>query len=195
MSVILALRGPLEDLDNAPLYLTNESASSVQLLKLILENEGLSPEYRPWKTEDAKELPWDAIGGLLIGDVALEWIYHLRSPMFIDLGEYWYTWTGQPFVFAVWAVRKDISKEFSRHISQLYNFFNLSVEDASFAMNSIAKRVAAQLNLPLKLVQRYFECLSYRFGVAEIEGMRRFFHLLNAKGVLESKVNIRFVET
>jgi chorismate dehydratase len=193
MSVILALRGSLEDLDKAPLYLSKESATSVQLLKLIMEKEGLGPKYRSWDSSHANGLPGDGMGALLIGDRALHWIYNLRSPLFIDMGEYWYSWTGLPFVFAVWAVRRSASDQFRSNIKELLDFFNLSLKVFESEIDSITKPLAARMNLPFKLVQRYFECLNYRFGEKETKGMKYFFELLEAKGSVGSRIKISFV--
>ena len=193
MSVILALRGSVEDLDKAPLYLSKESATSVQLLKLIMEKEGLNPEYRPWDPSHANELPSDGMGALLIGDRALHWIHKLKSPLFIDMGEYWYSWTRLPFVFAVWAVRRSILDEFSSNIKELLELLNLSLKVAESEIDSISRSLAYRMNLPLKLVQRYFECLDYRLDEKKSEGMKHFFELLEGKGVVRSKIKISFV--
>ena len=48
------------------------------------------------------------------------------------------------------------------------------------------------MNLPLKLVQRSFECLDYRLG-GKTEGVKYFFELLEAKGVVRSKIRVSFV--
>lgn len=194
MSVILALRGSLEDLENAPLYLTNESATSVQLLRLIMAVERLNPEYRSWNQPHVNGLPWDAMGGLLIGDNALNWVYEQMSPLYIDLGEYWYSWTGLPFVFAVWVARRSILVNSYRNIRELLDLFNLSLKVAESEIDSITRSLASRINLPLKLVQRYFDCLNYRFGKEEAEGMAHFFDLLRAKGMLDSEVALSFAK-
>lgn len=194
MSVILALRGSVEDLDTAPLYLSRESTTSVRLLKLIMEKEGLSPEYRPWDPSNASALPDDAMGALLIGDRALHWIHKPRSPLFIDMGEYWYSWTRLPFVFAVWAVRKSILHEFSANIKELLQLFNLSLKVAESEIDSITRSLAVRMNLPFNLVQRYFECLDYRLGKKKTQGMKHFFELLEAKGAVRSSMKISFVK-
>ena len=193
MSVILALRTSLESLDNAPLYICKESTTSVQLLKLIMEREKLSPEYRSWDPSLANSLPGDGMGALLIGDTALHWIYNMHSPLFIDMGEYWYSWTGLPFVFAVWATRKNVPDELSPNIKELLSYLNLSLNSFESKIDSVTKPLADRMNLPLKLVQRYFKCLNYRFGQREAEGMESFFDLLKARGAIGPQIRISFL--
>ncbi len=184
MSVILASKGPLEQLHNAPLYLSNESTTSVQLLKLIMERENLSPEYRPWLSGQQTRLPDDAMGGLLIGDRALAWIYYQKCPLFLDLGEYWYAWTGLPFVFAVWVTRKDVIPNLDRYLNKLDDLFNESLNCGLASIESLVTRVAGNLKLPSAMIRAYFEALNYRLGTEERQGMEYFFKLLHSRGMI-----------
>ena len=54
-------------------------------------------------------MPHDAV--LVIGDAALLLAAQSHYPVRVDLGEAWKEWTGLPFVFAVWAARRDAPHE------------------------------------------------------------------------------------
>jgi chorismate dehydratase len=102
-SVLLFSVRPLEELCGATIAVSAETATSVELLKTLLANRyGVFPA----SYVDVDE-PCDA--RLLIGDAALR---ERRGPSrftyLYDLGVEWYVWTGLPFVFAVWAMRRDL---------------------------------------------------------------------------------------
>ena len=116
-SVLLVSPVPVADL---PAFLaehgnqvnvTGASATSVGLLK-ILWSLAWKLQTPTWHvTEPGKgisqELPF-----LEIGDRALEiFIQRPAGWHIIDLGEAWKQWTGLPFVFALWIVRRDLDPE------------------------------------------------------------------------------------
>jgi predicted solute-binding protein len=108
-SVVLAHRRPLEELQS--IELDPASCTSVQLLKVLLAERGLTPTFRPLN-DYRSALESEAV--LLIGDAAIE--FRRNSPRgkvagthtIWDLGEAWAESTGLPFVYAAWAVRKGV---------------------------------------------------------------------------------------
>ena len=60
-------------------------------------------------------LPHEAV--LVIGDAALLLAARGRYPHVVDLGAEWKAWTGLPFVFAVWAARRDAA---ARPVGELH---------------------------------------------------------------------------
>jgi predicted solute-binding protein len=104
-SVILLSEKPLEDLGGARIGITEESATSVRLLRLLLEaRHGVKPAAY---VRGARE-NLDAY--LVIGDEALA-VTANRSPapIVLDLAEEWEAWQELPFVFAVWVARRDLA--------------------------------------------------------------------------------------
>ena len=81
------------------------SRTSAALAQVLLRKKySVKPDIVPLPLDrSAEEVEADAV--LLIGDRAM----HACLPGFrfaFDLGEEWDDWTGLPFVYAVWAVRK-----------------------------------------------------------------------------------------
>ncbi len=104
LSILFYSRVPMEELSGALVGTTRESATSVQLMKIILEHRcGVRP-----KEYTALDVPGlDAF--LLIGDDALATHGRVEEyPYRYDLAEEWYDWKGLPFVFAVWMARKSL---------------------------------------------------------------------------------------
>ncbi|WP_353684068.1 menaquinone biosynthesis protein [Thermodesulfovibrio sp. 3907-1M] len=95
----------LKALDGKKILLTDQSATSHLLLRVILEKFlGLKPEY------DISAAPFTGESFLLIGDDALRYRKILKNKKVYDLANIWYQNTGLPFVFALWIVRKEITK-------------------------------------------------------------------------------------
>lgn len=100
-SVFLAYRGRLEDVRRV--RCDTASLTSVNLLRVLLAERGLRPVFEPLASvEDAARE--DAV--LLIGDGAIAFHRAGHPHTIWDLGAAWREWTGLPFVYAVWALRR-----------------------------------------------------------------------------------------
>ncbi|MBI4588995.1 MAG: menaquinone biosynthesis protein [Candidatus Rokubacteria bacterium] len=102
-SVLLFSDRPLPELGGAVIGVTDETSTSIQLLRILLELK-----YRAIpQAWIGPEEPCDAL--LLIGDRAIR---ALKSgppfPHATDLGREWVQWTGLPCVFARWGVRASV---------------------------------------------------------------------------------------
>jgi chorismate dehydratase len=92
------------------ILLDYQSASSVQLLKILLkEYWHIAPSIVP-ATIAYEENIRGTVAGLVIGDRAFK--QRKRSTYFYDLGLAWKELTGLPFVFAAWLSNKEIGGSF-----------------------------------------------------------------------------------
>jgi chorismate dehydratase len=106
VSVILTSSTPPALLAGKTVFVTHESASGRNLLRVILERRhGVHVTY----VEDTHPLERARTGAptLLIGDPAIDAIGELPAKWIYDLGSLWREWTGQQSVLAVWAARRD----------------------------------------------------------------------------------------
>ena len=113
MSVKLCFRTRPDRVDS--LAVDEGSRTSVALARILLaERCGIAPrlEILPIGS-DAADTAADAV--LLIGDRALTPPRGAFQVVW-DLGDEWCRWTGLPFVFAVWAARRDVPKETLRRV-------------------------------------------------------------------------------
>lgn len=100
-SVLLAHRRPVEELKE--IHCHTASLSGLNLLKILLAERGLKPEFKPLDNpRTAAE--HDAV--LLIGDPAIDFQRAPHEHEILDLGLAWFEMTNLPFVFAVWALRR-----------------------------------------------------------------------------------------
>src|SRR5438477_3538237 len=102
-SVLLAHRKPLEEAKE--IFCDTASLTSVQLLRVLLAEKGVRPQFKPLPNYDFANLPDFA---LLIGDPALDFLRSASSHQIWDLGTAWSELTRLPFVYAVWALRRGI---------------------------------------------------------------------------------------
>jgi chorismate dehydratase len=162
-SVLLFSRLPVARLSGARIALSGESRTSRALLRVLLAERFA---LRGVEYVEAGE-PADA--RLVIGDAALAARHAAHGLRVLDLGAAWTAWTGLPFVYACWVVRRDVPRELA------------AVLAASLA-DSVAKReaLAAEpfLRLPpgvdRALALRYLARFAYLFGPAERAGLARF---------------------
>src|SRR5207237_1310154 len=103
LSVTLFSRVPWQEIRTVAL--DEGSRTSAVLAQILLRKRyGIRPEIEALPMDqDADDVQADAV--LLIGDRAMR----ACLPGFAhahDLGQEWFDWTGLPFVYAVWAVRK-----------------------------------------------------------------------------------------
>lgn len=113
-SVLFFTDHDLKAIDGKRILLTDQSATSHLLLRVILEKFlGLKPKY------DISAAPYTGDSFLLIGDDALKYRKIFTNKKVYDLANLWYQHTGLPFVFALWIVRKEITQP----ESELYGIY------------------------------------------------------------------------
>ena len=113
-SVGIFAERPLHELE--AVYLDHDSRSSVLLARILLYHHWqLSPKLIAATPGYRKRIK-GAIGGVIIGDPAIE--ARERFPFYYDLGEAWLRMTGLPFVFAAWLSAIPLSPEFIREFDE-----------------------------------------------------------------------------
>lgn len=165
-SVLLFSKRPIEELDGARVGITGESSTSVRLLKVLFSQRyGVNPaDYV--STQDTRS---DAV--LLIGDAALNNRHGLPSyDKVYDLSLLWHEWTGLPFVFARWIVRRDLNPEATALIG---NLLEQSLELGLKRIGQIAE-TRSDLSMSVEEVAEYLHGFNYILGQKEKEAIERF---------------------
>jgi chorismate dehydratase len=113
-SVLLAHKQPLAGARE--IFCDTASLTSVNLLKVLLAERGLRPEFKPLENY-AAAAEKDFV--LLIGDRAIEFQRAPHTCEIFDLGTAWLELTQLPFVYAVWALRRGIeNRELRRELKE-----------------------------------------------------------------------------
>jgi chorismate dehydratase len=169
------------DLDGRSIALTSHSATSVELTRLLAERRsGTHPRYVITAPDlDAMLAEHDA--ALLIGDIALREGYLRREivgrgrPFVFDLAREWQAWTGLPFVFAVWAVRRDRAE--AVRAAGAVGLLRESTARGLADLPRLAREASARLGLPASLCADYLRLLDYELSARDLLGLRRFLEL------------------
>ena len=107
-SVLLVSCVPAENIGARRVLLSDKSASSHALLKIILHRAyDAVPQYETRALTPEDPVPEGAAGALFIGDDALELYHHPPDGIYIyDLAREWKQMTGARMVFGIWAAAR-----------------------------------------------------------------------------------------
>jgi chorismate dehydratase len=173
----------ITDLDGQSIALTDHSATSVALLKLLChERYGINPRFVVTKQHLPSMLA-EHQGALVIGDDALvEGAIHRALsgthgwglPYIYDLGDEWLKMTRLPFVFALWAARRD--KAGALQAAGVFDALYISTEAGlqPDARDTLADAYAARLGLPSGVCRRYLRDLRYHLTEDDKDGLKLF---------------------
>jgi len=168
-SVLMAHRRPIEEITEV--YCDTASLTSVQLLKVLLAERGLNPEFKPLPGYDFTQLPDYA---LLIGDNALDLALGPHEHEIWDLGQAWFEMTGLPFVFAAWSLRRGLENASLRR--QLR-------EARDFGLDTLDHIIQSRSEYTLDFRKDYLGWhLHYHLGADEKRGIAKFMELLRKHG-------------
>ncbi|MFF8385648.1 menaquinone biosynthetic enzyme MqnA/MqnD family protein [Streptomyces kanasensis] len=177
MSCVIVSQLPLEQLDGARVALGSTSRTSVRLAQLLLaERYGVTPDYYTCPP-DLGVMMQEADAAVLIGDAALRASLHDAPRLGLqvhDLGRMWKEWTGLPFVFAVWAVRRDYAEREPAVVRKVHEAFLASRDLSLEEVAKVAEQAARWESFDAELLERYFTTLDFRFGPAQMAGVREF---------------------
>ena len=190
-SVILFSRTPAAALDGEPLWVSAASASGTALLKVLMsELLGVAPVYqaRPL-TGSSRE---NCAGVLAIGDEALSLKLAGAWPYELDLGAAWEELTGLPFVFGVWAVRRDFAASRPETAAALHRLLLRSRDWGLAALPELSRLAARRSIMSEAQALAYFHQLNYSLGPEHEKGLSTFFGYLAKLGELEQAPQLEY---
>lgn len=161
------------------LAVDSSSRTSVQLARVILERRfGATPELVA-HPPDLEPMLRIADAALIIGDPALR-IEPSRLPYHVyDLGKEWVEMTGLPFVFAVWAGRKEVITP------AVVETFQGSCEYGRARIEEIVTAESGRREIAPALVRTYLSHhIVHELNARDYEGMKLF--LSYARGAAQS---------
>jgi chorismate dehydratase len=164
-SVLLAHRKPLAQANE--IYCDKASLTSVELLRVLLAERGVKPEFKALESYDLDSLPDYA---LLIGDPALDLLHAPRTHEIWDLGAAWYELTELPFVYAVWALRGGGKNEPLRRLLR---------EARDFGLDTLDTIIRTRTEYDYDFRKDYLGWhIHYHLGADERRGLAKFIELL-----------------
>jgi len=169
-SVILAHKKPLAEATE--IFCDTASLTSVNLLKILLAERGLRPEFKPLENYEAAGEK-DFV--LLIGDPAIDFQRAPHAHEIFDLGAVWTEMTNLPFVYAVWALRRGIENRELRHELR---------EAKNFGIETLDYLIETREEYDEDFRRDYFEWhIQYHLAEDEKRGIAKFSELLCKHGL------------
>jgi chorismate dehydratase len=190
-SILLFHREPLEQIVNGRIMLPTTSATSVNLLKILIKKfYGGSPDYE-YAAPDLDAMMQHADGALLIGDDAIRSDWSNRDYRVTDLGELWNRLTGQWMTFAVWAVRKSIIERNPDLVERVYKAFLESKDHGLRDPSEMVAEASKDIGGAPEYWQGYFSRLCYDFNEKQWSGLQLYFQYAYELGFLDKPVNLQ----
>lgn len=169
-SVFLAHRRPVEEIKEV--FCDTASLTSVNLLRVLLAERGLKPEFKPLPDyQSAKDRDYV----LLIGDAALDFLRAPHDHEIMDLGAAWLELTQLPFVYAVWALRRSVeNKQLRRQLR----------EARDFGLDTLDSIIQNRTEYDYEFRKDYLGWhIHYHLGTDEKRGLAKFIELLRKHGL------------
>ena len=168
-SVFLAHRRPLKEVQEV--FCDRASLTSVNLVRVLLAENGLRPEFKPLPGYAPEAMPDFA---LLIGDRGLDFLHAPHQHEIWDLGAAWFELTGLPFVYAVWALRRGVENQSLRRM----------LRDAKdFGMETLDYIIQSRTEYDYDFRKDYLGWhIHYHLCAEEKRGLAKFVELLRKHG-------------
>ncbi|MFH1288426.1 MAG: menaquinone biosynthesis protein [bacterium] len=191
-SILLLSKLPIKKLDRQKIALTNDSATSHVLLKIILDVKyGIKPDYFV-SNASLEEMLKVAKAGLLIGDKAMEKSLKLDGLYCYDLGKEWKSLTGKKMVYAVWCIRKEFVKKNPVLAKKIMDAFQNSYEYSIRNIQEISDRASTWGKFNKKFIRKYLNGLDFSFDKTAREGLLYFYSMANKTGLIKGKGKLEF---
>ena len=184
-SVMLFSKRPVQELDGATVLRTSSSRTSVLLLELLCRHRWrIRPKFATVRAESSdlealRGFPHEAV--LVIGDAALMLASEAQYPHVVDLGAAWKEWTGLPFVFAVWAARREADH---RAVQGVHQSLLASRDWGRDHLDELADQAAAAAGIRRDVCRAYLADLDYALSYRHLAGLTDFFRRLAQDGLV-----------
>ena len=189
-SILLISKVPLKEI--CSIALDSSSMTSVALTKVLFERWLGGGRTFTSMAPNLEVMLSGHDACMVIGDTALR-VERSRYQTF-DLAEEWIRFTGKPFVFAFWAVRRAALENSSQDLAAV---FQASAEHGlqPESIAHIAREWAPQLRISEADIRHYLtENIHYQLDPGCIEGLQLFYRYAQELGVLPAAPPLQFVE-
>jgi chorismate dehydratase len=177
-SVLFFANRPPQELRSEVLAITSDSATSVNLLKVLFaETYGFIPKC---ETVSCPEIDDEHAGALVIGDRALHSdISWSKDLVRMDLGQWWFEKFQLPMVFGVWAARKTWvernQKSFESICPELRNLFD---EGLHGRFEDVLAEAQKRTGLPKPRLEYYYRHeLNFELSASHLQGLKLYRNL------------------
>lgn len=181
-SVFLFAKKSPESLAGKVVGLSSQSQTSAALVKIILEEfYHVQPLYRAVDEAQGKNFT-EMEAQLAIGDEALRLKHSGIYPICLDLSREWQIHTGLPFVFALWAVRKEFCRDHAELVREIHHQLLDCIREGEKDLRSICELAAPRIPMDVQACYSYLRGVQYDLGPEKIKALELFFQFLIRRG-------------
>jgi chorismate dehydratase len=183
--LLFSWKPDIRELDGATIALTNHSATSINLLRVLCEQRYHIMPRTVTMAQDLPKMMQTADAALVIGDTALVESFVHRElmrpdgsygrPTIFDLGDEWLKLTQLPFTFAVWAARHEAVAELLA--SRVPTALAASKAAGMKNIETVATNYAPRLAIPVGVCRRYLHDLSFDLTSRDLHGLVTFLQM------------------
>lgn len=189
-SILFESTRAITDLADCTISVPTASATSVVLLKILLQLKyGVRARFQ-WFAQEQASAPADADATLWIGDIALRRTFAAGRKVY-DLGGEWREWTGLPFVFAAWQTSGPAALD-----NDLHRVLALLHESRSYFLanaEQLAQGNAQKFGLNPNRLLTYWHSLKYSFDAPMKRGLLRYYELAAEIGEAPPVAELKWV--
>lgn len=177
-SCLIVSQVPLDQLDGEPVALGSTSRTSVRLAELLFaESVGVRPDYFVCPP-DLAAMMQQARAAVVIGDAALRASLHEAPRLGLqvhDLGQMWRDWTGLPFVFAVFAARRDFLTREPETVRRVHAALLASRDLSLTEVTKVCEQAARWEAFDARTLEHYYTtALDFSLGERQLAGIAEF---------------------
>lgn len=196
-SVLLISRIPAEEIGTHRVLLSDKSASSHALLKIILRRAyRAAPDYEVRALMPADPVPDGAAASLFIGDDALE-LYH-RPPAgcrIYDLAREWKLLTGHRMVFGIWAAARAFAAAHPAALALLHARIKRAFDGWDRVRDAAIGEVLAGGRFTRAQLSSYLgSAVVWRLDAETIAGLHRFYEYAAEDGLIPAAPALSFAQ-
>lgn len=195
-SIIFVSRKPWEELQDARILLTAQSATSHCLCKILAAKKfGVRSRYEIAAISPREDFLKDAEAALFIGDNALYINYHRNDKLYYyDLGALWREFTGHPMVYALWVMPEHPAKEQEEIAGRAHEFV---VKGFAKGFKELDKAIAGSEKLATfspEILWKYLHLIKWELGEEQLTGLRLFYQYAYELGLIEAVPELKFAK-
>lgn len=187
-SILLFYRNSLDRVRNGRIALSTASATSVNLLKIILEKFHDGKPVYFWASPSLHDMMEGNDAALLIGDDAIRASWDNRDYRVLDLGAEWTRLTGCWMSYAVWAVRREVAEALPKLIARIYSELLISKSKGLANPDEIISAAIRQVGGNAEFWRNYFSGISHEFSADQMAGLQLYYSYAAELGLLPGQV-------
>lgn len=187
-SILVFYKDSLDRLRNGKIALTTASATSVNLLKIIIEKfYGGSPSYS-FAEPALHVMMEDNDAALLIGDDAIKARWTNDGYQVLDLGAEWTRLTGSWMTYAVWAMRRESAQRYPQLTRRIYDALLTSKHKGATDKSGMISAAIARIGGDEQFWTDYFAGLNHDFSSEQQAGLQLYYRYAAELGLLGGEV-------